>query len=158
MDKKKKELILLVVLIPVLIFVVYNTVTTTADRPSARPRPADQDPAPIPPAGPPPIPRSAREEPEVPDQRILERQAEVAEEPWDRNPFQPPPERESERPAGDYKEFRLSGIIEGRMAIINGEPVYLGEEYRGYRLQRAEQYRIVLEKDDQTFIITISEE
>ncbi|MDP8234828.1 MAG: hypothetical protein P9M08_00440 [Candidatus Erginobacter occultus] len=159
MDKKKKELILIGILVPVLIIVIYNSVSSLSEEKPAGTAPSA--PAPVEafaPAGPPPIPRPGRDEAEGADEKILEMQAVVAEGPWQRDPFQPPPIRESERGAQDWKEFQLSGIISGRMAIINGESVAVGEEYQGYRLKQAEQYRIILEKDDESFILTLAEE
>lgn len=159
MDKKKKELVLIAILVPVLIVVVYTSFFADADSPAIPPPPVE--PAPVPaavPAVPGPAPRPDRFEPAEVDERILEMQASIAEAPWERDPFRPPPVREEDRPVQDLQDFELSGIISGRMAIINGEPVRVGDAYRGYRLSRAEQYRIILEKDGQTFILTISEE
>ncbi len=159
MDKKKKELILIAILVPVLTFVVYTNFIAVSDRPEAPPRPADPAPPPVGiPADPPPVPRPDRVEPRVIDEKILDMQADIAEMPWERDPFRPPPVREEDRPVQDLRDFQLSGIISGRMAIINGESIRVGDEYRGYRLREAEHYRIILEKDDQTFILNISEE
>ncbi len=159
MDKKKKELVLIAILVPVLIFVVYTSFFGDSDSPAIPPPPAE--PVPVPaavPAAPGPDLLPGQVEPRVVDEKILEMQASIAEAPWERDPFRPPPVREEDRPVQDLRDFQLSGIIAGRMAIINGEPVRVGEEFRGYRLRRAEHYRIILEKDGNTFILTISEE
>lgn len=160
MDKKKKELILVAILVPVLIFVVYNSVTSISEKKKpAGPKASDPQPVPvIAPAGPPSLGPDDRKQPAALDENILGMQTAVAEGPWERDPFQPPPVKESERVFQDVKNFQLSGIISGRMAIINGEPVAVGEEYQGYRLKEADQYRIILEKDDESFILTLAEE
>lgn len=156
MDKKKKELILVALLVPVLIIVIYNSVS---DSKPARPVPSGTEPVPaVAPSSPPPVPSPAGEETEVADDKIIEMQSVIAEGPWQRDPFQPPLIRESERGTQDLKSFRLSGIISGRMAIINGETVAVGEVYQGYRLREVEQYRIILEKDSESFILSIPEE
>ncbi len=159
MDKKKKEIILISILVPVLIFVVYNSVTSISAKKTAGP--IISEPAPVPviaPAGPPPAARTLREPAAGPDEKIVEMQAAVAEGPWVRDPFQPLPTEESDRGSLDWEKFQLSGIISGRMAIINGELVAVGEEYQGYRLKQADKYRIILEKNDESFILTLAEE
>ena len=162
MDKKKKELILVAVLLPVFVFVLYNTLSSSSSRKPAPP-PAPAGPAVVPPVAASAAPQAAgplSAESAVADAGVLERQAAVAGGPWERDPFSPPPIRDSESGPGgaDWKNFLLSGVISGRMAVINGEPVALGEEYRGYRLREVEQYRIVLEKDGETVILTLAEE
>lgn len=159
MDKKKKQLIMIGVLVPVLIFVVYNSVSTINEQKSKKVRsPAVKPVAAIVPVGLPPAARLEQEAFEGADEKIIVMQSVIAEGPWDRDPFQPPSIKESERTSQDWMEYKLTGIIAGRMAIINGEPVLVGEEYRGYRLQEAGQYRIILEKDDQSFILNIPED
>ncbi len=170
MDKKKKELILVAVLLPVFIFVIYSSFSTSSSR-KATPPPAPSGPAEgqppaaaagvpaVPAAAVPPAPGSVSGAAAVADAGVLARQAAVAGGPWERDPFSPPPVRESEPGSGgDWKNFLLSGVISGRMAVINGEPVALGEEYRGYRLRAVEQSRITLEKDGETVILTLAEE
>ncbi len=161
MDKKKKELILIGILVPVLIVVVYNSVSSLSDSEKKPAGPAPSAPSPVEApaaAKPPSLPRPDRQEPGAPTETILGMQADIAEGPWQRDPFQPPPVRESDRGARDWKDFQLSGIISGRMAIINGETVAVGETYQGFRLKQADQYRIILEKDDESFILTLAEE
>jgi len=158
-EKKKKELILIAILVPVLIIVVYSNFIAGNDQPPTPPLPADPGPpAAVEPVLPPAVPPTDRKEPAPLDEEIIAKQTEIAAGPWERDPFRRPPVREEDRVVQDLRDFQLSGIIAGRMAIINGEPVRVGEEFRGYRLRRAEQYRIILEKDGNTFILTISEE
>lgn len=159
MDKKKKELILIAVLIPVFIYLVYNSVTAVSERqteqaPEPEPEPVDMV---LPEDTPPALPYVGAA-PRVLDDTVLELQKTVAEGPWGRDPFRPPPVREIDRPGRNWESFKLSGIIAGRMAIIDGEPVAVGDEYQGYRLTRAEHYRITLEKDGQSYTLTIAEE
>lgn len=167
MDKKKKQLILIAILVPILIYLVINSISEISDRRRpARPRPAEPDEVPeVAPAipevaleAPPSVPVPVRPELDSVDEEILERQEAIAGGDWGRDPFRPPEVIESERPFRDYRSFRLSGTIAGRMAIIDGEAIVVGEEYRGYRLKQAEHYRIILEKDNQTFTLNISEE
>jgi hypothetical protein len=159
LDKKKKELILIAILIPIMIFVIYNSLTSDSGGKPARLVPAVPEAvAVIAPAGPPPVAHLDRQEPAVLDEKILGMQSATAEESWQRDPFRPPPAGESERISRDWQKFQLSGIISGRMAILNGEAIAVGEEYQGYRLRQAEQYRIILEKDGESFILTLAEE
>ncbi len=159
MDKKKKQLVLIGLLVPVLVFVVYNSANTIKEQKAKKVRPPATKPVEA--IAPVELPPAARTEQEVfagADEKIIAMQSAIAEGPWDRDPFQPPFIKESERISQDWMEYQLTGIIAGRMAIINGEPVLVGEEYRGYRLQEAGQYRIILEKDDQSFILNIPED
>lgn len=146
-------------LVPVLIFVVYNSVSTINEQKAKKVRPPAAKPvAAIVPVGLPPAAQPEQEVFEGADEKIITMQSAIAEGPWDRDPFLPPSIKESERTSQDWMEYQLTGIIAGRMAIINGEPVLVGEEYRGYRLQEAGQYRIILEKDDQSFTLNIPED
>jgi len=55
----------------------------------------------------------------------------------------------------------LSGIIPspgGGVAILDGEVIGIGEEYRGYRLIVVEDRRITLERNGKKFIISMPEE
>ena len=84
-------------------------------------------------------------------------QSAVAAGPWERDPFHIPPVSESERLTGSHEGFQLGGIIPGRAATINGEPVGVGEEFQGYILREAGDDTITLEKDGQSFILTLPE-
>ena len=157
MEKKQKQLILIAILVPIMGFVVYTNLIA----PKKKPPPAS------PAATPPPSEPAAVAKPagggakttggELPplDAKLAEMQARVAGETWGRDPFNPaptPPEQSGE--AGDWKNFRVSGLIPGPaggVAIINGQEIAEGESYRGYRLLEIdfENYAIILEKDGQ---------
>ena len=57
-----------------------------------------------------------------------------------------------------WKDFKLTGVIPGRTATINGEIIGVGEEFEGYILIRVENYRIILEKAKESYILTMPED
>ncbi|MFH1038224.1 MAG: hypothetical protein V1789_06095 [PVC group bacterium] len=157
MDKKKKEIIIIGILIPVLGFILYNSLSTVAKKKKAPPRGTTEE-APV--KAPVKVNVTGSAPGELPplDENLLGIQRTIAEGPWERDPFRPPPVKENKRGPEDWKDFKLTGIIPGRAAIINSEPVGVGEEFEGYLLKNVETYRIMLEKDGQTYILALPED
>jgi hypothetical protein len=165
MEKKRKQLILIGLLVPVLGYVVYSNLINPEKKPG--PSPAAETP---PPAAAPAAKPAARggskttakgdAEPvsgELPplDKKLLEMQSQTAAEPWGRDPFNPAPTpMEGPGVTNDWKNFRVTGLIPGPaggVAVINGTEVVVGDSYRGYLLIEIDfdQYAIILEKDGQ---------
>ncbi|MDP8215060.1 MAG: hypothetical protein RAO92_04160 [Candidatus Euphemobacter frigidus] len=165
MDKKKKEKIFIIVLIPVLAFVLYNSLSTVSKKKksagqkteveaqtqapaaatvevSTKPVAAKSDWGVLPPL----------------NEKLVRMQNTIADEPWGRDPFQPPPVTKNDKQSSDWKDFTLSGVIPGRAATINGAIVGVGEEFEGYLLIKVGNYGITLEKDGQSYILTMPED
>lgn len=161
MDKKKKEIILIVCLIPVLALVLLNSLRTVAEKKkkSGSPKTTTTQKAP-------PIPEAAMisggntgdGELPPPDEKLIQMQNTIADGEWGRDPFNPPPVKEEDRVPSDWKDFKLTGVIPGRAATINGEIIGVGEKFEGYILIKIENYQITLEKAGESFILTLPEE
>ena len=82
----------------------------------------------------------------------------IADQSWEGDPFHPLPVDEQNKPSTNWKDFKLTTIIPGRTAIINGEIIKIGEEFEGYRLIKVENYRITLEKAEQSYILNMPED
>ena len=157
MEKKKKQLIMIAVLVPIMGFVVYTNLL--APKKKQPPPPSAGTPLPSEPAAvaKPAVAGAKTTGGELPplDAKLADMQARVADETWGRDAFNPaptPPEQPGE--ASDWKNFRVSGLIPGPaggVAIINGQEIAEGESYRTYRLLEIdfENYAITLEKDGQ---------
>ncbi len=168
MDKKKKQIVLIVLLVPVLSFVVYSNLINPKKKP--RPAPPVPEAAEAPggmsaaPPAPPKGGKAAVGELPPRDEKLLEMQAQTASEPWGRDPFNPAPTpMEGPGETNDWKNFRLSGLIPGPaggVAVINGTEVAAGDTFRGYRLIELnfEDYTIVLEKDGQECRLAMPQE
>ncbi len=163
MDKKKKEIIMIGILVPVLGFVLYNSLSSVSKKkkPSAA---TVEEAAPLVVEAPAKAAavKTTRKEgvAELPplDEKLVRQQEVIADGPWGRDPFSPPPVAETDQRPENWKDFKLSGIIPGLAATINGEPVGMGEDFEGYRLREVGNDGITLEKDDQSFILTMPEE
>ena len=166
MDKKKKEMILVAVLALGLGYIVYANVAPKPKKKSpAAPVSVAEEKAPIPltrrpGAAAPTAPAEAVELPPM-DDKLLQMQSARSEEPWGRDPFNPPPTPAVVEEAGlEWRGFRLTGVIPGPAggtAVINGQVVGKGEVFQGYLLREVEIGKIALEKDGETFIITMPE-
>jgi hypothetical protein len=168
MEKKKKQITLIIVLIPLMAFLVYNNliVGPKKKKAQARARRAEtktqiSQPAPVAAARKKQVAETKSELPPV-DKKLVQIQNTVAEGEWGRDPFNPAPTPEI-KDAGtwDLQNFRLSGVIPGPTggaAIINGEVVGVGEYYRGFRLTRVKNLEITLEKDGNSYILNMPEE
>jgi len=159
-DKKKKQLILIACLVPVLGFVLYNSLSPEAEKPqpgapkSTTPQAVQQVEVPV-------VASATKTETgELPpfNEKLAQMQKVIADEAWGRDPFQEPPVKDSDRVSASLKDFKLTGVIPGRTATINGEIIGVGEEFEGYLLIKVENYRITLKKSEQLHILTLPEE
>lgn len=160
MDKKKKEIILVALLAPLLAFVVYTNLISPSEK-KKKPPPK----APVKEAAPAaPVSAGKIKEERLPplDKAAWQRQEEIARQDWGRDPFNPAPISPEEiNRSSNWQAFHLSGVIpspEGGVAILDGEVIGLGEEHRGYRLIKVKDRRITLEKNGEEVIIRMSEE
>jgi hypothetical protein len=164
MDKKKKEMAIIALLVPLLAFVVYSNLISPAKKKKPRRPPKTVSQKAAPPPGKVPSSRGKKKEAALPslDQAARGRQKEIARQPWGRDPFNPAPVSEEEvNRSSNWRAFQLSGIIpspEGGVAILDGEVIEVGEDHRGYRLIKVEDSRITIEKDRKQFIIKMPEE
>ena len=150
---------MIALLVPVLGFVLYNSLGTVAKK--KKPAAKNIEAAAVQPvaatAGP-AVPKSDPGELPSLNEKIAKMQHTVAGESWGRDPFRPPPVDNRDKPSTNWKEFKLTGVIPGRTATINGEIVGIGEEFEGYLLIKVENYRIILEKTGQSYILTMPED
>ncbi|MEA1926703.1 MAG: hypothetical protein U9N73_00735 [Candidatus Auribacterota bacterium] len=165
MEKKKKELILIGILVPVLGLFLWNSLSTVAEKKKKAAAKKESSPPAAQPAAVPEVAvevvngtKTTPEELPPLNKKLEKMQKTVADEPWGRDPFLPPPVKEQEKESTNWKEFKLSGIIPGRTATINGEIIGVGEKFEGYRLTGVDNYQITLEKDEQSYILTMPEE
>jgi len=159
-DKKKKELILIACLIPVLGFVLYNSLSSE-DKKKQTGAPKSTTPQAVQPVKVPVVaPATKTETGELLpfNEKLDQMQKVIAEEAWGRDPFQEPPVKESDRASTSLKDFKLTGVIPGRTATINGEIIGVGEVFEGYLLIKVENYRITLKKSEQLHILNLPEE
>ena len=160
MDKKKKELILIACLVPVMGFVIYNSLSTVAAKKKKGPpqKTATQTVQPIEaPAAPLGMKANSGELSPL-NEKLVQMQEAIADEAWGRDPFRAPIVKDSDVLSTSWKDFKLTGVIPGRNATINGEIIGVGEEFEGYILIKVENYRIILEKAEQSYILTMPEE
>ncbi len=121
MDKKKKEIIMIAILVPVLGFVLYNSLSTVAEKKKAGAGTAPEAVA-VTVAAPvtATVVTAGRKEGGgelAPlDEKVVRMQEAVAAGPWGRDPFSPPPVAETDQRPENWKDFKLSGIIPGRAA------------------------------------------
>lgn len=159
MNKKKKQLILIALLIPVLGFVLYNSLSTVAKK--KKPATAKIEAAAVQPgAATTGLAALKSDQGELPplNEKIAKMQDTIAGEPWGRDPFHPLPVDDRDKPSTNWKDFKLTGVIPDRIATINGEVVGIGEEFEGYLLIKVESNRIILEKTGQSYILTMPED
>ena len=163
MDKKKKELILIAAMVPVLAFVIYTNFISPSEeegKPSGKAVSREVSPAPAQVAH--PTGKKTERHLLSLDKDVRRRQEEIARQDWGRDPFNPAPISPEEiNRSSNWRVFQLSGIIpspEGGVAILDGEVIGVGEEHRGYRLIMVEVSRIILEKNGKEFIIKMLEE
>ena len=161
MDKKKKQLIMIGLLVPILGLVLYNSLSTVAKKkkkgtPETTAPPQAVQPVEVPAgaAG----PKADSGELPALNEKLAQMQNTIADEPWGRDPFRQPPVNARDKPSTNWKEFKLTGVIPGRNATINGEIIGIGEEFEGYLLIKVESYRIILEKTGRSYIITMPED
>ena len=165
MDKKKKEIILLIVLIPVMVFFVFQAVTGSKkkDRPvgdlgvvSVSEESAIQSPSAMPdsvsdqsdlflrPISEPGPEELAREE--------ISRNA-LTEKVWSRDPFLPVVKKVKKDPLAD---IRLQGIVwhsSGATAIIGGNIYRAGDTFRGITVKEITRDTVRLEKDGREIVL-----
>lgn len=156
MEKKKKETMLILVLVPILGYVVYANLIAGKKPPPPPASPGEKASAPAP-------ARPAAPGPAVPvrslDQREFRERSAVSGGEWGRNPFLPvslpPGEAEDSPPTADFK---LSSVIPPRIAIINGQDLEVGEVYRGYELIEVKETAVRLGKGGEIYILSMPEE
>ncbi len=166
MDKKKKQLILIALLLPLMGYLVYSNIIVgmskdKKQKPTAPPTESSQ-PAlealskTAPPGG------DEKKEVSLPplDKSLARERERISQGPWGRDPFQPEPIKEDPEIITDHESFSLTGTMLGGRgtAIIDGEPIGIGENYRGYRLIEVKETEIKLEKDQQIFILSLPED
>jgi len=159
MDKKKREKIMIALLIPILGFVVYTNVISEKKPP---PPPADSQPAPPGPPGRPvpgPVVRTARQ---ALNSEEAQAQAEIAGRSWGRNPFVPAPTPVVETAdSTEVVKFTLSSVFparEGGVAVINGTVLEVGEVFRGYELLEVDGMGVRLGRNNEIFTLFMPEE
>ncbi len=158
MEKKKKETILILALVPILGYVVYANLIggkkpvpppatpegkTAATAPVRAPAPGPAAPVPVRPL----------------DQREFRERSAVSGGEWGRNPFLPvslPPGEAGDSPPA--AEFKLSSVIPPRIAIINGQDLEVGEVYRGYELIEVKETAVRLGRGGEIYILSMPEE
>ena len=118
MDKKKKEKIFIIALLPILAFFIYNSLSTVSKKKkSARQKAEAQKQAPaVTTAEVSTKPFAAKsDQGELPalNEKLLRMQNAIADEPWGRDPFQPPPVDKNDKQPSDWKDFTPSGVIPG---------------------------------------------
>lgn len=146
MDKQKKQLIIVGVLILVLIFSVLN---------SLKKKPAGGtgvEAQPSPAAVPPPAAAVAPAAPLRPDEKKSGAQLERAKLAWGRDPFSAPSEKEYQ-----IGELQLKGISfdkgKGGFAYINNDIVKKGDVIGNYEVIDIEKDRVLLKKGNQSFYL-----
>jgi len=159
-DKKKKELIMIACLVPVLGFVIYNSLGTGADQKKKSTPKTTETQAIQPVEVPVAISGKKADSGKLPvlDTKLVQMQEAIADEAWGRDPFRAPIVKDSDVLSTSWKDFKLTGVIPGRNATINGEIIGVGEEFEGYLLIKVGDYGITLEKDGQSYILTMPEE
>ena len=161
MDKKKKEMILIACLVPVLGFVLYNSLSTVAKKKKKKGQPKTAAAETVQPVDVPvvvSVPKAVSGELPPFNEKLAKMQKVIADEAWGRDPFKEPPVKDIDKISTSWKDFKLSGVIPGRTATINGEIIGVGEEFEGYMLIKVENYRIILEKEEQSYTLTMPEE
>jgi hypothetical protein len=170
MEKKTKEIILIVIMIPVLFYVFYaNFISPSKKKAPPPPKRGEQvetvsPEAPTKSAGAKAKEKEKETTDELPplDEKLVQMQNNIDEAPWGRDPFSPAPTPVEEGyEEGDWKEFKLSGVLPGPgggAAMLNGELIGVGEMYRGYRLKEVSDTQIILEKEGQSYILRMPEE
>ncbi len=163
MDKKKKEITIIALLVPLLAFVVYsNLISPSKEKKKPPLKTVSKEVAPAP--GKVVAPAGRKKEEHLPplDRVVRQRQEEIVRRPWGRDPFNTAPiSPEEVNRSSNWRAFHLTGIIpssEGGVAILDGEVIGVGEEHRGYSLIKVEDRRITLEKSGKKFIINMLEE
>ena len=161
MDKKKKELILIACLVPVLGVVIYNSLSTVADEEKKKIPPKTTETQTVQPVEVPvAVSGKKADSGKLPvlNKKLAQMQKTIADEDWGRDPFRAPIIKDDDVISTSWKDFKLTGVIPGRTATINGEIIGVGEEFEGYTLIRVENYRITLEKSEQPYILTMPED
>ncbi len=159
MTKEKKEILLLLCLLPVLGFFIFQMAGQIGgtSRPAAGPLPAAGEAAL--PGHPPPPPRPAaapRPEPsgeEKARRELADRAREVS--PWSRDPFLAP--TAGEKPAA---ELRLQGILwhpERPLATIGGNLYQEGETVGGYTIETIGPASVTLRRNGEEITLTVTE-
>ena len=160
MDKKKKELILIACLVPVMGFVIYNSLGTGADKKKKSTPKTTKTQVVQPVEVPVDVSGKKADSGKLPtlNKKLAQMQEAIADEAWGRDPFRAPIVKDSDVLSTSWKDFKLTGVIPGRTATINGEIIGVGEEFEGYILIKVEKDRITLEKAGQSYILTMPEE
>jgi len=159
-EKKKKQLILIGFLVPLLGFVLYNSLSTVAAK-KKKAKARQTAPQTVEAVEVPVVASVTKTESgELPpfNEKLDQMQKVVADEAWGRDPFKEPPVKNSDRVSTNLKDFKLTGVIPGRTATINGEIIGVGEEFEGYLLIKVENYRIIMKKSEQLHILSLPEE
>jgi len=160
-DKKKKQLILIGCLVPVLGFVIYNSLSTGEDEKKKKIPPKTTETQTVQPVEVPVAVSGKKSDSRklpVLNKKLAQMQKTIADEAWERDPFRAPIIKEDDVISTSWKDFKLTGVIPGRTATINGEIIGVGEEFEGYILIRVENYRIILEKAKESYILTMPED
>ena len=165
MDKKKKEMILLIVLIPVMAFFVFQAVTGSKKTP-----PPTIDPGAVSvseestPQSSSAGAESAYDQPDLflrpisePGPEELAREeisrAALTEKDWSRDPFRPVVKKVKNDPMAD---IRLQGIVwhsTGATAIIGGKIYRVGDAFRGFTVKEITRDTVLLEKAGRELIL-----
>jgi hypothetical protein len=169
MNKKKKEITLLIVLIPVMVFFIFQAVTGSKkkDRPVRDPgvvsgseESAIQSPS--------AMPDSVSDQsdlflrslsepgPEELAREEISRDA-LAEKSWSRDPFLPVVKKVKKDPMAD---IRLQGIVwhpTGATAIIGGKIYRVGDAFRGITVKEITRDTVLLEKAGREIILKMSD-
>ena len=163
MEKKKKQIILIVILLPLMAYLIYsNVIVGMSKDKKKKTAPAKADAVPAEPSLPAMTESKPDEEGELPplNEKLVRERERISQGEWGRDPFKPVPIKKDPDKVTGHESFRLTGTMLGGRgtAIIDGEPIGVGEIYRGYRLIKVQDTEITLEKDGQTFTLTLPED
>jgi len=165
MEKKQKQIILIVILLPLMAYLIYSNVIVGMSKDKKEKKAAKKAAAVSVDASLPIAAAADSDEegggtlPPLNEKRAAERKR-ISEGSWGRDPFKPVPVKKDPKKIRGHESFQLTGVMLGGRgtAIIDGEPIVVGEVYRGYRLIEVNNTKITLEKDEQTFILTLPED
>jgi hypothetical protein len=154
-DKKKKEMILIACLVPVMGFVLYNSLSKKKGSPETT-EPQTVQSVEV------PVVASAEktDSEELPpfNEKLAKMQEVIADREWGRDPFKAAPVKSNDKISTNWKDFKLTGVVLGHTATINGEIIGVGEEFEGYILIKVENSQIILKKAEQSYILSMPEE
>lgn len=151
MDKEKKQLIMVGVLVVVFVIVTINNFRPKKKKPAA----AVQEAAEVAPVA--VQPRQYSAAPVTVDDKLLGSQKERSELPWGRDPFNATINKEYQ-----LADLRLKGISFGQdrvgYAFINDVIVRKGDKVGDYEIMEVEKSQVLLKKGGQSFYLVFPEE